>query len=87
MGMSPDPATFPHTAPNTAPPKPGDLVFGEEGLFALCSIGPQAYTGLLVNPEYTGIVDVPVDEYAESFPNRVLVRESINDIDPSSRLQ
>jgi hypothetical protein len=85
MGRSPDPSAFPHTAPNTDPPKLGDLVFGVEGLMAVCHITPTACTGLLVTADSADIVDVPLDEYAECFPTRVLVKESIHDIDPSSR--
>ena len=85
MGRSPDPSLFPHTTPNTEPPKLGDLVFGDEGLMAICHITHAACTGLLVNSDYTGVVDVPLDEYAEAFPTRVLVKESIQDIQPSSK--
>jgi len=84
MGKSHDLSQFPHTAPNTEPPKPGDLVFGDEGLFALCFVSPVACTGLLVNSDYTGIVDIPIAEYPTAFLVRVLVGESIREMEPQN---
>ena len=85
MGRSPDPAVFPHTVPNDRPPEPGDLYTGAEGIFAVCYIGPENCTGLLAGGEYVGIVDIPLGDMTNAFPVRVLVKESLHDIDPSSR--
>lgn len=87
MPASPDPKSFPHTTPNDRPPQPGDLVFGTEGLLAVLCIRPLACTGLLINETYTGVVDIPLDEYRENFETRVLVLESIDDSSPETRLQ
>jgi hypothetical protein len=87
MGKSNDLSQFPHTTPNNEPPRLGDLVYGDDGLFAVCHVGPLACTGLLVYTDGSSIVDVPLDEYAESFQHRILVKESINEMEPQNRVQ
>lgn len=87
MAISNDLKTAPHTEPNDRPPALGDLVSGPEGIFAVCYIGPQNCTGLLVGIGYTGIVDIPLADWTDDFPVRLLVKESIEELVPGSRMQ
>lgn len=84
MPRSADPRKFPHTTANSEPPKPGDLVFGEEGLLAVLCVGPETVTGLIISHAYNGVVDIPLGEYPLVFATRVLVQESL---EPENRLQ
>lgn len=87
MGVSPDLLQFPHTTANDRPPQLGDLFSGAEGVFAVCFIGPATCTGLLAGNGYVGIVDVPLGDMTKAFPIRVLVKESIQEMVPGTRLQ
>jgi hypothetical protein len=87
MPISLDPASHPHTVPNTDSPKPGDLVYGRDGLFAVCHVGPGECFGLLSSESYSGVIGVELDVYTEAFATRILVKESVADIDPGQRVQ
>jgi hypothetical protein len=84
MGMSKDVSQFPHTEPYARPPIVGDLIFGPGGILAVCHITPSMVVGLLVAPDYSGVVDVPLEDLHAQFNQRVLVAESIH---PEGRLQ
>lgn len=87
MPASTDLNTMPHSAPNDRPPQPGDLVSGPEGVFAICYVGPANCTGLLAGNGYTGIVDIPIADMPTAFPARLLIKESIQELVPGTRLQ
>jgi len=79
MPKSLDTSAFPHTSPNDQAPKPGDLVYGDEGMFAVNYVTPQTCVGLLARPGYFGVVDIPLVEYATAFPHRIMVAESVKE--------
>lgn len=80
-------AESPHMAPNNEPPQPGDVVFGDDGLFCVSVVTPVAAHGLLVYGGGHSIVEVALEEYPRSFSTKILMRESIEEMNPGSRVQ